>query len=452
MQHWNKIINAKPSIDTEIQFFVPKKIVRQRKTILLDEEKKTEIERENRILLEKITRILQNKKQNQNDASYNFTSRNTSSNMKGSLNLNKRWDDYKRIKEENQRILSRLMNQKSHFDWSKVDQQNQRHDELVSSMCNYPRILPNLNQSLSKRCISVSPVKKVFQKYVNHKTSRNPNKLMKMAENANNSLNNPLFLNNTQQSQGSVEFDSLQLQQMQQLSTHPYLSIQNQQNDYDNSSDNAIENRKSSAVVKNQIDFGERVDAQLNSNILPNIDLNIKKNKGMIQQIHRQELTQVNLEEPFRSNIRLQDASQITNQYQSQQATRSKSTLTKKATPTPLRQIEYILKSKNNNRYDQGQGRKILYQGQRQISGKTFDVEVSKTKHKVVIICLDVQQKQNQVVNLWVKQAEKLIEGMKKPKNSSKLQGIPRIVKYLRHVHGTVFLDVPKDLSFPAES
>ena len=59
-------MRAKPFIDTEMTLLIPKKSVRVKKTMLMDEgkhihqmriisEKKTEIERENRILLEKIT-------------------------------------------------------------------------------------------------------------------------------------------------------------------------------------------------------------------------------------------------------------------------------------------------------------------------------------------------------------------------------------------------------------
>ena len=59
-------------------------------------------------------------------------------------------------------MLKRLMNQRSQFDWDKMDKSIQKHEELVNSMCQFPRILPSYQSSINqtKRAISVSPLKK----------------------------------------------------------------------------------------------------------------------------------------------------------------------------------------------------------------------------------------------------------------------------------------------------
>jgi hypothetical protein len=78
----DKIANARSLIDTDPIDTGVKRSVRQKKPLLIDEgiiifiikiEKKTEIERENRILLEKITKIIRNKRFKPNDAVTKFS-------------------------------------------------------------------------------------------------------------------------------------------------------------------------------------------------------------------------------------------------------------------------------------------------------------------------------------------------------------------------------------------
>jgi len=48
-----------------------------------------------------------------------------------SLNIVQRKNEYRRIKQENERILERLMNKPSHFDWVKMEKHAKHHKKLL---------------------------------------------------------------------------------------------------------------------------------------------------------------------------------------------------------------------------------------------------------------------------------------------------------------------------------
>jgi Hemingway/CFA97 len=90
-----------------------KQSVRNKKTIQLDEERNTEIERENRILLEKITRILKSKQHGPKDAAINFETARSKSQMycdkQQVYKSMKRIKENQRISDENQVILYKFV-------------------------------------------------------------------------------------------------------------------------------------------------------------------------------------------------------------------------------------------------------------------------------------------------------------------------------------------------------
>ncbi|CDW90820.1 UNKNOWN [Stylonychia lemnae] len=294
-QHWQKIVNAKPAIETEVHLFIPKKSVRQKKTLLLDEGLKA-MREDHRI---KVVQILER--------------------------------DGMIIKEFKMKI--RLMNQKSHFDWEKVEKQNQKHDELVS---------------------------------INDNTS-----ILNSIENKTQSL----------------------------------ASIQNEP--------------KPTRGFKNLM--------------IQNDEIDILGSKEMTQDfseiIHKNYVND-ELPEQFKAQL-----SQL----------RSKSNLGRKV--SPMKQLELLIRSKNNNRYENAKSRKILYQNYRYINGKQYEIEMSKTKHKLVIICMNQENKKSQIIQLFLKQAQRIVE-LATQNMKTKLVGYQKILKFLDNKHGKILLDVPKDLQF----
>jgi len=117
-----------------------RKIVTKRKQDLLNEEKKGKIERENKILLEKLSGII----------------RGTSPSIKNevwqpkrraqSLNGRVRRKELLRITKENKSILERLKNKKSSYDAKRWNAENTERERLLRNMCEYPyNLVPNRN-------------------------------------------------------------------------------------------------------------------------------------------------------------------------------------------------------------------------------------------------------------------------------------------------------------------
>jgi hypothetical protein len=100
---------VRPRIDndgSDLPGLLLKQSVRNKKTIQLDEERNTEIERENRILLEKITRILKSKQHGPKDAAIHFEGGRSKSQMYSNKHNSymsiKRVKESQRLSEENQ--------------------------------------------------------------------------------------------------------------------------------------------------------------------------------------------------------------------------------------------------------------------------------------------------------------------------------------------------------------
>ena len=125
-------------------------------------ERYTEIERENRILLEKMTNILQNPKgishANAQLSTMNPQAAQTHSQQmsgsgsqtglhyKKSLNREARKRELIKITRENQVILKRLQEKKPNYNVTKWAQEDQQRRKLLENICEFPYQLLNQQQ------------------------------------------------------------------------------------------------------------------------------------------------------------------------------------------------------------------------------------------------------------------------------------------------------------------
>lgn len=150
---------------------------KQKKNQML-EERYTEIERENRILLEKMTNILQNPQGISHANAHLSTMQAGTSNMgatsshqmaqtssvgniqfKKSLNREARKRELMKITRENQVILKRLQEKKPNYNvtqWAKEDQSRRK---ILSNICEFPLV-----QSQEQ---SISPTGEAAEAYLN---------------------------------------------------------------------------------------------------------------------------------------------------------------------------------------------------------------------------------------------------------------------------------------------
>ncbi|EAR87513.2 hypothetical protein TTHERM_00069200 (macronuclear) [Tetrahymena thermophila SB210] len=151
--HETKLKQISSQIDTKRpDHFNPLSYTQNKKKIQLMEDKYTEIERENRILLEKITKIMNppkttsNKNQYQDQSVMNRLSRNnnystiqqSSYTKKKSLNQLNRRKELLSIMEENKKILERIKSRKSEYDHRKWEEDHKKNEVLLHKISEYP--------------------------------------------------------------------------------------------------------------------------------------------------------------------------------------------------------------------------------------------------------------------------------------------------------------------------
>ena len=93
----------------------------------------TEIERDNRILLEKMTSIMKNGRGNRPN-----TQQAKTQSPRKSLNNDKRKFSLMRITLENQLILKRLQQAESYYDTSEWETDFKKREKILKVMCEYP--------------------------------------------------------------------------------------------------------------------------------------------------------------------------------------------------------------------------------------------------------------------------------------------------------------------------
>ena len=122
------------------------------------EERFTEIERENRILLEKMSSIMNKKKKEGKDAEVK------------SLNKNSRKEEMRRITMENQALLKRLQERTPCYNTHQWDEDRRKTEKRLQNMCEFPYLLGRDSSTplTFKRPRKLSPLSKlkVFKRTV----------------------------------------------------------------------------------------------------------------------------------------------------------------------------------------------------------------------------------------------------------------------------------------------
>ncbi len=135
--HMEKLRKVKPTLNVKKPkaFKHPKS--RAKKEQML-EDRYTEIERENRILLEKMTSIMQKPNRTSTSFSQDRFANYPSFQTKKSLNRQQRKQELLKITLENQAILRRLQDKNSNYNVAKWEHQHKRRKDLLKNMSEYP--------------------------------------------------------------------------------------------------------------------------------------------------------------------------------------------------------------------------------------------------------------------------------------------------------------------------
>nr|XP_021147233.1 uncharacterized protein LOC102093129 isoform X2 [Columba livia]XP_021147235.1 uncharacterized protein LOC102093129 isoform X2 [Columba livia] len=123
-----KIQAAKPSVDTSSPAIYSHLHLKLGK-LKLEEDRHSAIERENRVLLEKISRIVRTKGQIDNKNDYKAKS----------LNAEKRKQEQRRVSQENRVILDRITKAQPHYQVQRWHEDWQRAEKYMASIARYPR-------------------------------------------------------------------------------------------------------------------------------------------------------------------------------------------------------------------------------------------------------------------------------------------------------------------------
>jgi len=150
--HLQKLKEVKPTIDLRKPKNFKHLKSRAKKEQML-EDRYTEIERENRILLEKMTSIMQ--KPNRTSTSFSTERFNLSSGaaIKKSLNRESRKQELLKITLENQAILRRLQDKNSNYNVARWENEHRVRQDLLKNMSEYPY---ELERSKKKRLFNKS--------------------------------------------------------------------------------------------------------------------------------------------------------------------------------------------------------------------------------------------------------------------------------------------------------
>lgn len=136
--HMRKLRNIKPTINMRKPKAFKHLKSRAKKEQML-EDRYTEIERENRILLEKMTSIMQ--KPNRTSTSFSHDRFNNQSGFiasKKSLNRAQRKQELLKITLENQAILRRLQDKNSNYNVARWENEHRQRQDLLKNMSEYP--------------------------------------------------------------------------------------------------------------------------------------------------------------------------------------------------------------------------------------------------------------------------------------------------------------------------
>lgn len=127
-EHKKKIHEARPMVDTrppQTYMHLHLKL----KKLQLEEERLSTVERDNRILLEKMSHIMRTKGRVNNKNNYEYKS----------LNREKRMRELLRVTQENQEILHRITQRKPLYDHTKWERDWEENQRYMDSIAAYPR-------------------------------------------------------------------------------------------------------------------------------------------------------------------------------------------------------------------------------------------------------------------------------------------------------------------------
>jgi hypothetical protein len=128
--HLERIRNARPNTTGYALQDIPRGLNNGKKNMLI-EDKFTEIERENRILLEKITTTMNKRAQSVSERDRNNKS------LHGSF----RRKQLENIEIENARLLKRLQEKKSDYKAEKMDEEWKKQKAVIKNIANYPLVI-----------------------------------------------------------------------------------------------------------------------------------------------------------------------------------------------------------------------------------------------------------------------------------------------------------------------
>lgn len=135
LQHVMKVQNMKPSIDMATPTCVGYQHVKHNaKRVQMEAERNASIERENKILLGKMYTIMNAEPAYKTNGVVSVTS----------LNMTVRKQEYDRIAQENQAIMRRILERKSNFCRSELDNEWKTTERYLRNISEYPFILGNL--------------------------------------------------------------------------------------------------------------------------------------------------------------------------------------------------------------------------------------------------------------------------------------------------------------------
>ncbi|CAM9739163.1 unnamed protein product [Phaeothamnion confervicola] len=130
--HRSKLASMKPTVDNTTPASMRNSHLKQNaKKQQLMEDRYAQIERDNRILLEKMSSIMR-------DNAGGVDNRNDTAKYAKSLNREHRKRELQKITKENQRILHAIQSSEPVYDHVKWEEEARRHEEYMRNICEFP--------------------------------------------------------------------------------------------------------------------------------------------------------------------------------------------------------------------------------------------------------------------------------------------------------------------------
>lgn len=127
-EHRNRVRTIKPVVDTRApQTYVHMHL--KLKKLQLEEERMSTIERDNRLLLEKMSQIIRTRGRVDNRNYYQYKS----------LNHEKRQRELTRVTKENQKILGRITVREPEYSHTRLEREWRKQEQLMDNIARYPR-------------------------------------------------------------------------------------------------------------------------------------------------------------------------------------------------------------------------------------------------------------------------------------------------------------------------